>query len=459
MPAESGESASSSTPSVAPSPSVASGKIQKSSKKQIKVAPENLAKALDSIPEFNRQQNGHATAQQTPPLLLQGLGLGKLEDDPAGSAEVQDTSNSLQSHQGEEVKPKGSCCSQESQQPPPPPVQTQPPASCCKKVEPPPSNGRGENPGSTAVYNPYDTNINQIPYSSVSTPQISHYQPFQVPSQGHFVQPFLGSPSHGAVPHYMPNYIPQTPSESSTNFSSHHHAASNLGFAPAIMPQSLSNFTYQPVVEDDSSHDCRCGDNCQCLGCASHPFNTTTRQHVQQMGLLVALDGDDRTMNGYQNGSMTAGHHNVNGMPFDYSYTAYGQNISNASQPLSMPTYGEPTASPTNGHNGYSSPPTNFTTGPPMMEPSEYYTLEYPVGLPAGCSDITGSCQCGNDCSCVGCLTHSGHNGISLEPMPESHSTTPAIQPMTSSASTPHPGSTPVHLSPSATVPSSASML
>lgn len=56
------------------------------------------------------------------------------------------------------------------------------------------------------------------------------------------------------------------------------------------------------------------------------------------------------------------------------------------------------------------------------MVPSEYYTLEYPVGLPSACVDTTGSCQCGNDCTCVGCLTHSGHNGLPLEPaMPESN--------------------------------------
>lgn len=32
-----------------------------------------------------------------------------------------------------------------------------------------------------------------------------------------------------------------------------------------------------------------------------------------------------------------------------------------------------------------------------------------------GCNDATGTCQCGDGCECVGCLTHGGHNGIALE--------------------------------------------
>lgn len=55
-----------------------------------------------------------------------------------------------------------------------------------------------------------------------------------------------------------------------------------------------------------------------------------------------------------------------------------------------------------------------------LMQPAAYYTLEYPVGMPelSPCNNIMGTCQCGVNCSCTGCLTHHGHNGISLEPSP-----------------------------------------
>ena len=47
-----------------------------------------------------------------------------------------------------------------------------------------------------------------------------------------------------------------------------------------------------------------------------------------------------------------------------------------------------------------------------QLSPSSYFWQE--MVLP-GCDDATGTCQCGEGCECVGCLTHGGHNGIPLE--------------------------------------------
>ncbi|KAG9198138.1 hypothetical protein G6514_010464 [Epicoccum nigrum] len=49
----------------------------------------------------------------------------------------------------------------------------------------------------------------------------------------------------------------------------------------------------------------------------------------------------------------------------------------------------------------------------PTLSPSSFFWSE--MVLP-GCNDATGTCQCGDGCECVGCLTHGGHNGITLEP-------------------------------------------
>jgi hypothetical protein len=49
----------------------------------------------------------------------------------------------------------------------------------------------------------------------------------------------------------------------------------------------------------------------------------------------------------------------------------------------------------------------------PTLSPSSFFWSE--MVLP-GCNDATGTCQCGDGCECVGCLTHGGHNGIALEP-------------------------------------------
>jgi len=50
----------------------------------------------------------------------------------------------------------------------------------------------------------------------------------------------------------------------------------------------------------------------------------------------------------------------------------------------------------------------------PTLSPSSYFWNQ--VTLP-GCSDASGTCQCGDGCACVGCLTHGGHTGQQLENM------------------------------------------
>ncbi|KAJ4310176.1 hypothetical protein N0V94_008574 [Neodidymelliopsis sp. IMI 364377] len=61
----------------------------------------------------------------------------------------------------------------------------------------------------------------------------------------------------------------------------------------------------------------------------------------------------------------------------------------------------------------------------PTLSPSSFFWNE--MVLP-GCNDATGTCQCGDGCECVGCLTHGGHNGIALEaPSMSEHEAFPAF--------------------------------
>jgi hypothetical protein len=52
------------------------------------------------------------------------------------------------------------------------------------------------------------------------------------------------------------------------------------------------------------------------------------------------------------------------------------------------------------------------------LSPSSYFWNE--MTLPS-CSDASGTCQCGDGCACVGCLTHGGHTG---EPLDDTTTTT-----------------------------------
>lgn len=188
---------------------------------------------------------------------------------------------------------------------------------------------------------------------------------------------------------------------------------------PSMGPYMLNNLepSCNAPLSGDSCHECSCGEDCQCLGCAAHPFNTTTRKHVQEMGAMITSNGDDKNsevINPYKSSPYQGG---TPSTPFPY-FMQSTPSMDHGFQPMPFDSYSDPNSTLP---SGYSSPlSASHHINQQLMHPSEYYTLEYPVGLPSACSDMTGSCQCGSDCSCVGCLTHSGHNGLSLDvPIPE----------------------------------------
>lgn len=310
------------------------------------------------------------------------------------------------SNNGNIMPQRSSCCSAKPQSPKP--AQSQ--GSCCGKSKATVANGT--EPELKLEENSQRVQMNGLPYQSMpSTPQALPWQDFGAMGQGPFMQPFSFQQPQAQPSHYFPGYTSNGHSTPSMNFQ--HQNSHNIDFTQASMQSLLSSnpqFTYAPPELGTEVHDCNCGDDCQCLGCATHPFNKTTRERVQEMGVLVSLDGEESGTNGYRN-SPTSNQTNTNLL--DYSFAGLSNPINGFHQ-NTMHTYSEPAPTP-NLNNGYSSPGT-YTPGQQLMHPSEYYTLEYPVGLPSSCTDITGSCQCGSDCSCIGCLTHSGHNGLTLDP-------------------------------------------
>lgn len=408
-----GDSAPAVTPApapLAPTPSPGPGKIQKSSKRQVKTAPETIAKALDSIPEFKEQQTGNGKPNGLSPYI------GNSPDSLSHGANASSAFLPQGATLSENAKSQGgSCCSGKSKPPPPPP---QPQSSCCKKSDSPTKNGHSSRDTSESPNVSYASSLNGNSYTPVSTAPFSPWQGFQTTGQNHYMPAFSFDQSQTGTPSYPHNFLSQIPSNGSLGFSND-AISSNIEFNSPALPSSLSHdpqTLHHPTPGNFDSkldHDCSCGEGCQCLGCASHPFNNTTRQHVQEMGLLVALDGEQTLegFNGFQSPPLPGNYPSV--PPMNYSLP--GLSMSNGTQQMGMQPYGEVGTSSNPLRSGYSSPPAEYTPGQTLMEPSEYYTLEYPVGLPSGCSDVTGSCQCGNDCCCVGCLTHSGHDGFALE--------------------------------------------
>ncbi|CAG7916632.1 unnamed protein product [Penicillium olsonii] len=417
-------SPTSSTPSTS---SPAPGKVQKSGRRQstMQAAPQNIARALDSMPDSLKIEEG------TPRLLSSRPLQSELDASSKPSVFVKPTQVSSPqepARDSSQSPPVSSCCSQKPKASTPAPEPAQAPSnvshsqpaqnggSCCSS-RPPAANQPTHQDSNKKDFQHSNTWSNE-PYMHLRESQVNPWQNQPTHSHGGYMHPPMGR----AQPqqHFSQNgYLQMLPSHSPQMLTSppsmgYHNSMNGLGITqPSLDPfrlnQPQSSFAAPP--SGDPCHECSCGEDCQCLGCASHPFNTTTRKHVQEMGAMITFNGDETNsdaMNPYQPAPFQAGPPS-NAFPY---LMRNGPSLDHGFQPHSYNGYADPNSALP---NGYSSLATNHHMNQQLMHPSEYYTLEYPVGLPSACSDVTGSCQCGNDCSCVGCLTHSGHSGLSLD--------------------------------------------
>ena len=186
----------------------------------------------------------------------------------------------------------------------------------------------------------------------------------------------------------VPQYAPYVSNESAA-----HEAEANMEFSP--------------------THNCNCGDTCDCLGCAAHPYNATTRNHVQSLGNLLAK-GDNEEQQSSRPQS-----------PYGISF-AQATKLHSVAQGTNPRLVDDVPSSPVSSHyrpSAFNPTDDDVTSSHefyneahvPLFSSSGYYTMEFPMESLGGCTDFSGSCQCGDDCACIGCLTHTGHNGIPLD--------------------------------------------
>lgn len=133
----------------------------------------------------------------------------------------------------------------------------------------------------------------------------------------------------------------------------------------------MSPTTKGDAVDNGTSHQCNCGEGCQCVGCLAHPFNPQMFQYVNN-----AYNGS--------NGSSPGG----------------------ADQPAGGQTRGAVTA----GQESPTEAPTPAASeGSPAREEQSLSTMDYFfVNLPISglCGGHLESCPCGDSCDCPGCLVH-----------------------------------------------------
>lgn len=275
----------------------------------------------------------------------------------------------------------------------------------------------------------------QHPGSAMMTPSMT---PSMTP--GH--QPYSPYFPHPTIFHYPPNYgsylqplLPELWKQAMTSMMAQTLGTTNamgtpdLGFIPSGTPTTPSL---------GSSHVCTCGDGCQCIGCAAHPYNNATQNYVRSAwnsmmdetwanGITSPLQGP-APFHARNPPANVNGHHTMNGQPCAVSSGV--PNGGTAPPNTSTTAVSEPTNEP----GGTEAETTAPTPAPPAASPtpqtpsdtasgasdeqtlsaSDFFFVTYPFG--ESCLGDTASCPCGDDCQCLGCVVH----GNSAEGVTES---------------------------------------
>ncbi|KAI9792711.1 MAG: hypothetical protein M1816_001810 [Peltula sp. TS41687] len=161
---------------------------------------------------------------------------------------------------------------------------------------------------------------------------------------------------------------------------------------------------------NSTTHNCTCGDTCNCLGCISHPYNTKTLNFVQSLQDLMT--GEDQ-FEGQTSRRMSLQRHPVQDM------------VATMAPTMNIPVTGMPSPAPASpfapvntryGLETISQPQdlTGLATNGEVQDqfplsPTAFYHVDYPI---RSCSVGENNCFCGNGCACPGCSVHSRNGGI-----------------------------------------------
>ncbi|KAF2181961.1 hypothetical protein K469DRAFT_250453 [Zopfia rhizophila CBS 207.26] len=385
------------------------------------------------------------------------------------SSDMQIPDASIKSSRSPTVKPQATqevsdCCKPKLTRREPEPVQQQQAQGCC-------SSKAKEAPKQTPAKKPYCSRPdqqNQADLIAQMNGQQSIFQGFgnfaQLLQQGQFQMAPHGVPNPGL------NYMSNSPANMGMSLPSgfgtpiYNHLASgyqNSTSIPMAAMHNGANHSGNRPVE----HNCHCGDACSCFGCAAHPNNATMMEYIRLMHQYMSTGGFgnlppptyDLPSYPYHPGYGAETHRDVafNGNRPSASFAqlsvgpiSYQMNMNpmmsipntpstqtgpwqqDAMQaPIHIPSMSDSQYFSANNTNTQEqslslkteeSVSTPFADSPqqdkdeetPTLSPSSYFWSE--LVLP-GCNDATGTCQCGDGCECVGCLTHGGHNGVPLD--------------------------------------------
>lgn len=298
-------------------------------------------------------------------------------------------------------------------------------------------------------------------------------------SQHPQVQPYGQQFQFQVQPHGQASQYPNLQSFGSTQTSLpfglgapiYNHAAAAYHQSTSVSMSPIANVPMSPHIagphmgQHAPEHNCHCGESCSCFGCAAHPNNATMMEYVRLMAQFQYTGGF---------GSMPPPLYDMPTYPHHPGFGAEANPMQFNLNSFSTPTptqmnfdanmgMGSVPSTPIVHPNAWQKPdnlassihafePSGYMMPTPTTEASLSLKTEEPAATPAadspndgkdedtptlspssyfwnqmvlpGCNDATGTCQCGDGCECVGCLTHGGHNGVQLDAPTISDTTT-----------------------------------
>lgn len=263
----------------------------------------------------------------------------------------------------------GSCCA------PKPKVQIAASSSSSVSVSSPP-----QPKVSSCCASKKDIKSESTTSSGRSTPQISHQtlpnnvMPFGQPLSQHFPGPqptlFTYPATYGSFQN------PLQPQAWRQNMETNGYSQ-----LPVSIPTGPLPFTTPTIPENlDTIHSCCCGDACQCIGCAAHPYNDATQDYVRSA--WASMSPERPSSETYINGQTpTNGNSNMAAQNSPLDNTA------------SSPTAHTPSSTTSNSGEEQS------------LSAADFFFVNYPFTAD-GCGGDTQGCPCGDDCQCLGCTIH-----------------------------------------------------
>lgn len=161
---------------------------------------------------------------------------------------------------------------------------------------------------------------------------------------------------------------------------------------PAVPTMSIPGASTSGSDQDWTSHHCGCGESCQCVGCAAHPYNEATQNYVKSAWNTMLNETQKQQ-------SITNGGNHIANERLGESNKTNGETNGSVQAPISG---GDAAVSPVPPQT-----PSDATSGladEQNLPANDFFFVSYPFS--DGCEGDMGSCPCGDDCQCIGCAIH-----------------------------------------------------